>query len=170
MQQPLPQQQGQQSLPQQIVPQQASSQQPVLKHQILAQQPVQQQYTLQTPPVTTTQSTAMPGKVVNHQQDVLLDNQQLTGKGKGDEQGVNADSHVLKGSSSAGGPNEVQVEIAMVQTLNLGAGGASQKIDTTKMCRRCGVKGHLMSDCTAMVFCDICKSPERAMSQCPMPN
>jgi len=32
----------------------------------------------------------------------------------------------------------------------------------------CGVKGHLMFECTATVFCEICKSSDHAMSRCPI--
>jgi uncharacterized protein with beta-barrel porin domain len=105
---------------------------------------------------------------VNQQQGVIADQQQLTRTGTGAEQGVNAGSQILKGSSSAGGPTDVRIENAVVQTSNVGAVGASQKTATTKVCRRCGVKGHLMSECTATVFCEICRSSDHAMSRCPI--
>jgi hypothetical protein len=43
-----------------------------------------------------------------------------------------------------------------------------QRTTTTKMCRRCGIKGHLMFKCTAVVFCEICKSTYHAMIVCPI--
>ena len=97
-----------------------------------------------------------------------MDQQHLKGTGTGAEQGVNAGSQILKGSSSVGGPTDVQVENSVVQTSSVGAVGASQKTGTTKVCRRCGVKGHLMFECTATVFCEICRSSDHAMSRCPI--
>ena len=102
----------------------------------------------------------------NQKQGVIADQQHLKGMGTGAEQGVNTGSQILKGSSSAGGPNDVQVETSVVQTSSVGAVGASQKTCTTKVCRRCGVMGHLMFECTAMVFCEICRSSNHAMSRC----
>ena len=116
----------------------------------------------------TTLSTALPGMGINQKQGVIADQQHLKGMGIGAEQGVNTGSQILKGSSSAGGPNDVQVETSVVQTSSVGAVGASQKTGTTKVCRRCGVKGHLMFECTTMVFCEICRSSDHAMSRCPI--
>ena len=95
-----------------------------------------------------------------------------TGKGTGTEQGVNAavlqGSQILQGSSSAAGPSDVRVENSVIETTNTGAAGVSQKTVTTKVCRRCGVKGHLMFECTATVFCEICRSSDHAISRCPI--
>jgi hypothetical protein len=92
----------------------------------------------------------------------------MTETGTGAVQGVSTGSQIVQGSSSAGGPTDVRVENVVVETSNLGAAGASQKSVTTKVCRRCGVKGHLMYECTVMVFCEICKSSDHAMSRCPI--
>ena len=78
------------------------------------------------------------------------------------------ESQILQGSSSAAGTGEVHVENSVIGTTTAGAAGVIQRTATTKMCRRCGVKGHLMFDCTASVFCDICRSTEHAMSRCPI--
>ena len=73
----------------------------------------------------TTPSMAFPGMEINQQQGVIVDQQHLKGTGIGVEQGVNAGSQILKGSSSAGGPTDVQVENSVVQTSSVGAVGAS---------------------------------------------
>jgi len=44
----------------------------------------------------------------------------------------------------------------------------AQRTANTKMCRRCGIKGHLMFECTVVVFCEICKSTDHAMIRCPI--
>jgi len=124
----------------------------------------QQQYTSQAPPVMTTPSTALPGMGINQQQGVIVDQQHLKGMGIGAERGVNTGSQILKGSSSASGPTDVQVENSVVQTSSVEVVGASQKTGTTNVCRRCGVKGHLMFECTATVFCEICRSSDHAMT------
>ena len=87
----------------------------------------------------TTPSTALPGMGINQQQGVIVDQQHLKGTCIGAEKGANAGSQILKGSSSAGGPTDVQVENSVVQTSSVGAVGASQKAGTTKVCRRCVV-------------------------------
>jgi hypothetical protein len=85
------------------------------------------------------------------------------GKGK-------SDNHVvLQGSSSAVGDSQ-HVENAEVKAIQIGASEVIQKNSTTKMCRRCGVKGHLLLECTALVFCDICRNTDHAMVRCPIPK
>ena len=68
-----------------------------------------------------------------------MEQQQLTGKGTGTEQGVNAavlqGSQILQGSSLAAGPSDVRVENSVIETTNTGAAGVSQKTVTTKVCR-----------------------------------
>jgi hypothetical protein len=51
--------------------------------------------------------------------------------------------------------------------IGVGASEVSQKTSTTKICRRCG-EGHLMYECTATVFCEICRSTDHAMVRCPV--
>lgn len=83
-------------------------------------------------------------------------------------QGVSTGPQILQGSSSAGGSADARVENAGVQISSVGGAGAPQKSVTTKVCRRCGVKGHLMCECTTPVYCVICKSSDHAMSRCPI--
>ena len=102
-----------------------------------------------------------------------VEQQQPSGKvSVGVGSAVNADvmqgSQILQGSSSAAGPGEVQIENSVVDAANVGSAGVTQKTATTKICRRCGVKGHLLFECTAIVFCDICRSSDHAMSRCPV--
>ena len=61
----------------------------------------------------------------------------------------------------------MQIENSVVDAANVGSAGVTQKTATTKICR-CGVKGHLMFECTAIVFCEICRSTDHAMSRCPI--
>jgi hypothetical protein len=60
----------------------------------------------------------------------------------------------------------MQIENAEIGTTNVGAVEVIQRAATTKMCRQCGVKGHLMFECTATIFYEICKSIDHAMSRC----
>jgi hypothetical protein len=60
----------------------------------------------------------------------------------------------------------MQIENSEIGTTNVGAVEVIQRAATTKMCRRCGVKGHLMFECTVTVFCEIYKSTDHAMSRC----
>jgi ribosomal protein L37E len=62
----------------------------------------------------------------------------------------------------------VRVEDSVIGTTSASAAGVIQKAITTKMCRRCGVKAHLMYECTVTVFCEICRSTDHAMSRCPI--
>jgi len=78
--------------------------------------------------------------------------------------GGQSTSHVLQGSSSASGATVVQAENSEIAKANVDMD--VQWTTTTKMCKRCGIKGHLMFDYTVVVFCEICKSTDHAMSQC----
>jgi hypothetical protein len=78
------------------------------------------------------------------------------------------ESQISQGSSSAAGVGDVWVENSVIGTTGAGAADVIQKTVTTKMCRRCGVKGHLMFECTATVFCEICRSTDHAMTRCPI--
>ena len=49
-----------------------------------------------------------------------------------------------------------------------GAVEVFQRAATSKMYRWCGVKGHLMFECTAIVFYEICKSTNHAMIRYPI--
>jgi hypothetical protein len=116
----------------------------------------------------TTPSTAVSGTRVNQQQGAIAKQQQMTETDIAAVHGVSTGHQILQGSS-AGGSTDVRVENAVVQTASVWGGvGASHKSVTTKVCRRCGVKGHLMCECTATVYCEICKSSDHAMSQCPI--
>jgi hypothetical protein len=69
---------------------------------------------------------------------------------------------------TCGGSLAISNNRQVVETTTMGVVGASQKTATTKVCRRCGVKGHLMYECTAIVLCEICRSSDHAMSRCPI--
>jgi len=95
--------------------------------------------------------------------------QQITGKGvvgsepsaaKGDKQ----TSQILQGSSSVAGAGGVQAENSVIAMTGPGTTDSFQRTVTAKICRRCGVKGHLMSECTVTVFCEICKSTDHTSS------
>jgi ribosomal protein L37E len=117
-------------------------------------------------------SPAQIGLGLEQHQGTNVEQQQLAGKGtSGTEHGVfKADkmqeSQILQGSSSATGAGDVRVESSVIGTTGAGAVGVIQKKVTTKMCRRCGVKGHLMFECTVTVFCEICRSTDHDMSWC----
>jgi hypothetical protein len=83
------------------------------------------------------------------------------GKGKTGNQS----SVILHGSSSAAGAS-AQVKNSEIGITSAGATEVTQT--TTKMCKQCGVKGHLMFECTATVFCEICRSTDHAMVRCPV--
>ena len=76
-------------------------------------------------------------------------------------------SPILQGSSSAAGMSEVRAENLEIVKTSTGDVDV-QRTTTTKMCRRCGVKGHLMFECTVVVYCEICKSTDHAMIRCPI--
>jgi hypothetical protein len=75
---------------------------------------------------------------------------------------------VLHGSSSAAATGDLQIENSGVVLSGAGAMEGTHRAATTKICRRCGVKGHLMFECTAIVFCEICRSNDHAMVWCPV--
>ena len=77
-------------------------------------------------------------------------------------------SQILQGSSSVAGTVGAQVENSVIAMTEAGAADGIQKTVTAKMCRRCGVKGHLMFECTVTCFCEICMSTDYAMSRCPV--
>jgi hypothetical protein len=59
-----------------------------------------------------------------------------------------------------------------VENLEIGFPGAgtmeiAHRASTNKICR-CVVKGHLISECTVTVFCEICRSNDHAMCRCPV--
>ena len=76
--------------------------------------------------------------------------------------------HMLHGSSLVAGASAIQNENSEIGATNDGAVEVFQKEATSKMCRRCGVKGHLMFERTVTVFCEICKSTNHAMTRCPI--
>jgi hypothetical protein len=76
----------------------------------------------------------------------------------------------LHGSSSAAGTVGASVDNSIITVTGAGVADVNQKVVTAKICRRCGVKGHLMSECTAIVFCEICKSTDHALSRCLIPK
>lgn len=75
---------------------------------------------------------------------------------------------VLHGSSSKAGENEKQMENNMVGVTKSANSGADQVLPTAKTCRRCGLKGHLLYECTTEVYCDICRNNEHALCRCPV--
>jgi hypothetical protein len=79
-------------------------------------------------------------------------------------------SQILHGSSSAAGTVGALVENSVIALTGAGVANGNQKIVTAKICRRCGVKSHFMSECTTTVFCEICKSTDHALSRCPIPK
>ena len=97
----------------------------------------------------------------------------MLGKGAaGSELGVakvdKQPSQILQGSSSAADAGGVQVENSVIAMIGAGATDGIHKTVTAKMCRWCGVKGHLMFECTMTCFCEICMSTDYAMSRCPI--
>jgi hypothetical protein len=82
----------------------------------------------------------------------------------------NQPSQILHGSSSASGTVGALVENSVVAMTGASVADGNQKTVTAKICRRCGVKGHLMSECTMTVFCEICKGNDHALSRCPIPK
>ena len=114
-----------------------------------------------------------PGLGLEKQQAVGVQQQQVSGKGAaGSELGAakvdKQPSQILQGSSSAADAGGVQVENSVIAMTGAGAADGIQKTVTAKMCRRCGVKGHLMFECTVTCFCEICMSTDYAMSRCPI--
>jgi hypothetical protein len=113
-----------------------------------------------------------PGSTAEKQQTVPI-LQQQSGGDKGlvstkcsrDIGSKGGQSDVLQGSSSAFGATVVQAENAEIAKVNIDTLDV-QRTATTKICRRCGIKGHLMFECTSVVFCEICKSTDHAMSRC----
>jgi len=95
-------------------------------------------------------SLPQPGLGLPEQQATNVDQQQLPRKGAaGTEHSVVRteniqESQILQGSSSAAGTGEVHVENSVIGTTTAGAAGVIQRTATAKMCRRCGVKGHLI--------------------------
>jgi len=83
------------------------------------------------------------------------------------DMGQQPTSQVLQGSSSAAGTSEVRAENLEIVKASTGAVDV-QRTATTKMCRGCGVKGHLMFECTTVVYCENCKSTDHAMIRCPI--
>jgi len=75
---------------------------------------------------------------------------------------------MLHGSSSVAGASAMQIENSEIGATNDGAVEVFQRVATSKMCRQCGVKGHLMFECTVIVFCEICKSTDHAIIRCPI--
>jgi hypothetical protein len=76
---------------------------------------------------------------------------------------------ILHGSSSVAGAS-VQIENSEIGVTRAGATKVIQSSSTNKMCRWCGVKGHLMVECTATVFCEISRNTGHAMVRCPIPK
>jgi hypothetical protein len=117
---------------------------------------------------------AQLGLGLEEQQVTNVEQQQLAGRGTaGSEHGVvkadkTQESQILQGSSSAARVGDVRVEDSVIGTTSAGAAGVIHKAVTTKMCWRCGVKAHLMYECTVTVFCEICRSTDHAMSRCPI--
>ncbi|CAN6324132.1 unnamed protein product [Urochloa humidicola] len=75
---------------------------------------------------------------------------------------------VLHGSSSKASENDKHIENSMVGMTKTANSGAGQALPTTKTCRRCGLKGHLLFECTTEVYCDICRNNEHALCRCPV--
>jgi hypothetical protein len=153
----------------------APSQQPVAPQQFVQQPAIQQQSTSQPSVASGTvvqTSTAQPGYGFRQQQNANVESQQLTGKGAaGIVDGVDntvKQGSLLQGSSSVAVPNEVRTENSVSELAYTGTAAMTQKTATAKVCRRCGAKGHLMSECTALVFCEICRSSDHAMCRCPV--
>ncbi|CAO2039036.1 unnamed protein product [Urochloa humidicola] len=79
-----------------------------------------------------------------------------------------AENLVLHGSSSSAGKKDKQMEDNVVVGTHNANIGAGQGLPTAKTCRRCGLKGHILFDCTTEVYCDICRNNEHALSRCPI--
>jgi hypothetical protein len=62
----------------------------------------------------------------------------------------------------------MQIENSEIVVAGAAAIEVAHRDSTNKVCRRCGVKGHLMYECTAIVFCEICRSSDHAMVRCPV--
>ncbi|CAN6182021.1 unnamed protein product [Urochloa humidicola] len=76
------------------------------------------------------------------------------------------ESHtVLHGSSSTDGGKNIQIESREIGGTTT---GPAQAVQTAKTCRRCGLKGHLLFECSTEVYCDICRNGEHALSRCPV--
>jgi len=112
-----------------------------------------------------------PGLGSEHQVKTNTEQHQVIGKGlilseqsmgKTDKERQPA-PHMLHGSSSVAGASAMQIENLEIGATNDGAVEVFQRAATSKMCRRRGVKGHLMFECTATIFCEICKSADHAM-------
>jgi hypothetical protein len=96
-----------------------------------------------------------PGSTAEKQQTVHILQQQSGGdkglvstecsKDIGSKGGQSA-PHVLQGSSSASGATVVQAENAKIAKVNVDTLDM-QRTTTTKICRRCGIKGHLLFEC-----------------------
>ncbi|CAN6321370.1 unnamed protein product [Urochloa humidicola] len=89
-----------------------------------------------------------------------------TGGAENKEKTVNLT--VLHGSSSTTGGKDNELENRVVGATNVANNGSGQTLQTTKTCRRCGLKGHLLFDCTTEVYCDICRNSEHALCRCPV--
>jgi hypothetical protein len=169
----LQQQQGTQYVPnQQPQPQLLNQQhQPQQQMQIQSQPQNAQQHTSREPPVV---SAAHTGPTLEAQQVKGVEQQMTAGKGAACTEQVKTvkmqSSQVLQGCSSTAGASGQQVENLVIEAGSVGAVEVVQKTATSKICRRCGVKGHLMNECTVIVYCHICKSTDHAMCRCPIPK
>jgi hypothetical protein len=133
-----------------------------------------QQHAPQSPPVSS--GTSKPKQAGQGlEQHVLAATEQQPAAGAGASSSVEMGktdkqpaSQILQGSSSTAGADDLQMENSEIGLSGAGAMVVTHKESTTKICRRCGVKGHLMFECTVTVFCEICRSNDHAICRCPV--
>jgi len=109
------------------------------------------------------QAGAMTGFSHQQQTDLQLQAQDVKGKGGAV---VSHDSHTAglnKGEGSFQGNSDMQIDVVKIPPVGPKPYGKNKPL-----CFRCLTKGHVLTECTAIISCDVCDSDNHVTKACPM--